>query len=60
MEQRVQCAREKEWERQVMLEREKVELEERITELQRSFHFQPSLHACCLSEALRVFHYHLA
>lgn len=35
MEQRVQAAREKEWEKLVVLERTKVELEERITELQR-------------------------
>ena len=35
MEQRVQAAREKEWEKIVGLERTKVELEERITEVQR-------------------------
>jgi hypothetical protein len=35
VEQRVQAAREKEWEKIVNLEREKVELEEKITEVQR-------------------------
>ncbi len=35
IEQRVQAAREKEWEKQVLLEREKVELEEKITQLNR-------------------------
>lgn len=32
----MQAAREKEWEKQVLLEREKVELEEKITQLDRS------------------------
>lgn len=35
IEQRVQQAREKEWEKQMLLEKEKVELEESITEQQR-------------------------
>ena len=35
LEQRVQAAREKEWEKLVGLERIKVELEERVAELQR-------------------------
>ena len=35
MEQRVQAAREKEWEKIVNLEKEKVELEEKITKVQR-------------------------
>ena len=35
MEQRVQAAREKEWKKIVNLEREKVELEEKIAEVQR-------------------------
>ena len=35
MERRVQAAREKEWEKIVGLERAKVELEEKITEIQR-------------------------
>ena len=35
IEQRVQEAREKEWEKQVVLEREKVEMEEKLAESQR-------------------------
>ena len=35
VEQRVQAAREREWEKQVALERDKVELEEKIAQLNR-------------------------
>ena len=50
MEQRVQVAREKEWEKQVLLEKEKVEVEERLAELQR---YTPSHNSSSLSLPLQ-------
>lgn len=57
MEQRVQAAREKEWEKIVGLERAKVELEEKITEVQRLVNLGNLSDVQCF---ITLFHYKMS